>query len=330
VFGSLFTLCTPLVLLLRQPRRLLWVFAAAYLGIALWFWIHQFDRYLQVLVPWMVAGTAVVIGVAWRKGGWLRAAIAGLVGLQIVWGADVMFIPSHHAAGGALPKVLADLFASANSSGDRFVVDAVWEEMGKALPPHAKVLVHEEVVHLGLHAESVLDCPGDQGLLYWGEPGATSPAEIWRQLHGRGVTHLVWASRTSHGSDTVAGALTFFELATRHARPVGSYGGLTLAALDEEPPPATPAGLVAYYPCPIDGTFKPGLYPLAALARSAGDLRSRSDPIAVPAISEAIERARYLLFDARCHGRLPDDARVHFELLAARGQAMLLLRRRSP
>ena len=327
VFGSLFTLVTPLLLVLRRPPRLVWVFAAAYAGIATWFWIHQFDRYLQALVPWMTAATVVVLAAVWRAGGWVRVPLAALVALQVVWGADVMFMPSHHAAGDTLPKVIVDLFASASQSGDRFQVDAAWQGVAQALPPGATVLVHEEEVHLGLGAAAVVDSPGEQGLLYWGEPGAASPREVWQRLRALGVTHLVWSERVNRAFDTVAGALSFFELATRHSHRLGAFGGLVLAKLTDAPPVASDPGLVAYYPCPADAVLAPGLYPLTALARPLGDPRPRPQPQAAPPVVQAAEQARFVVLDARCHGRLPKATAALFEPLAARGHAQLLLRR---
>jgi hypothetical protein len=329
VFGFLFTLLTPLLLLLRGARRVLWLFAAAYAGIACWFWLHQFDRYLQALVPWMAAGTAAVIGILWHARARTRPLLGALVGLQIAWGADVVFMPSHHVAG-SLPKALSDLFASSYSGADRFVADASWEELGRALPPGAKVLVHEEAIHLGLRAQSVLDSPGEQGLLYWGQARLATPEQIWNRLREHGVTHVVWAARVSHEHDTVAGALAFFEFASRHTRSLGNHGGFSLAELRATPPPETQPGLVAYYACGKEALFQPGVYALPTLAWAGGDQRSRPRPQATPVFEETVAQSHYLVFDARCHGPLPNGVSAAFELVAARGHAMLLIRKEPP
>ena len=60
----------------------------------------------------------------------------------------------------------------------------------------------------GLAAPSELDYSGDQGAFYWGERGASSPADVWRLLREHGISHLVWAKNLDHGTDfatTVAG-----------------------------------------------------------------------------------------------------------------------------
>jgi len=329
VFGSLFTLCTPLLVFLGRRCRLSWLVAGSYAGIATWFWIHQFDRYLQVLVPWMAAATAVVLVLVWREGGVLRVATGSLIALQIVWGSAVPFLPAHRAAGLSIYKVVIDLFARSDpkESDERLISYPDWEAIGRELPRGAKVLVHEEEIHLGLAAASALDYSGDQGALYWGEPGASSPAAVWKRLRAHGISHLVWADHLDHATDTVAGGLVFFEFATHHTNRLGSYGGFALASLSDAPPADTPPREVAYYPCDPDPLFGPGLYALEAMARAPGDSRPVTPPIAAVSVGEAVERAHFLVFDARCHVPLPSEIREQFELLAAREHSMMLMRR---
>jgi hypothetical protein len=333
VFGSLFTLFTPLLLFLRRRPLLLWLFGGVYLGIASWFWIHELDRYLQVLVPWMAAAVAVVVFLVWREGGALRWAVGVLVTLQVVWGANIYFMPTHRAAGAAIPKLVVDLLGHHGDSkptGDRFTSYPDWEPMGAALPVKAKVLVHEEEIHLGIAAPSMSDYPGNQGVFYWGEPGSASPERIWTLLRSYGITHVVWAKQLDHAADTVAGGLAFFDFVTHHTKTLGTYHGFVLAALLDTAPSQILPGEVAYYPCDATSPFAPGLYPLESMARSPGDTRPIAPAIPGVSMEEAFERARFLVYDVRCHGPLPDKTRDRFELLAARGQAMMLERKSAP
>jgi hypothetical protein len=331
LFGSLFTLLTPILFFVRR-RRLDWLFVGSYLGVATWFFLHHYDRYLQALVPWMASATAVALIHLWQQGGAPRAASAILVALQIVWASDVPFLPAHRASASAILAKTAEFLGQNDPKehGDRLTAYPEWEAIGRALPRDAKVLVHEELIHLGLGAESVLDYPGYQGALYWGERGASTPAELWRILRAHGVSHLVWADKIDHATDTVAGAFALFDFATHHTRRLGTYGGFALAALADAPPASDATGDVAYYPCDDDPLFSPGLYPLEAMARAPGDQRPAAAPTPTGSTTEAIGRARYLLYDARCHGPLPEEVRRAFELLAARGHAMLLMRRAAP
>jgi hypothetical protein len=144
---------------------------------------------------------------------------------------------------------------------------------------------------------------------------ARTPGEEDRRHVGRGHRH---AQVPNHGSQ-VADLLG-----------AEGAGGVSDArpALRDAPPPDAPLGEVAYYPCDDGSPFSPGLYPLEALARSKGDRRP-PPATAISGVSQkqAFERARFVVFDARCHGPLPAETRARFELLAARGQSMLMVRK---
>ena len=78
----------------------------------------------------------------------------------------------------------------------------MWSEIGSALPPAARPLVHGLETHLGLPRLTVTDTGGMQvGIDYakWG-----SVAEVWRHLREMGVTHLIWNSDVEQ-PDTVTG-----------------------------------------------------------------------------------------------------------------------------
>ncbi len=322
VFGSLFTLATPALLVVPKRPRLLALFAGTYLGIAVWFWLHQFDRYLQALLPFMAAGTAAVITLLYRRGVAWRRGVSALVALQAAWALAVPFLWVHRGAGGKIFEIVAAHLVSS----DGRTAYPEWEAMGRALPEGARVLVHEEPIHTGLSRATLSDYPGDQGAFYWGEPGAAAPGEVWQRLHAHGVTHLLFARGVDHGAHTVAGGLAFIEFAARHTRSVGTFAGFSLAELGAEPPPAVPEREVAYYPCAADAIAAPGLYPLVALARRREDQRPAAAPLEA-SLAAALDRAHFLVFDSRCHGRLPKTAREQFDLLAARGHAMLLARK---
>ena len=332
VFGSLFTLTTPFLFVIRKQRVTL-VFVAAYLGLAAWFWIHQYDRYLQTLVPWMAAGTCAVLIVVWGEGGWARVGVAALVGLQLVWGGDVPFLRSHRTATALPPKVVIDLLGMGfeRDFDRRFESYPDWEAMGRALPRGAKVLVHEEELHFGLGVATALDYSGDQGTFYWGEPDTASPRAVWTALRAHGITHVLWADRLDHGTDTPAAALVFFDLVTHHVKRLGTFGGFALGELGTEPPPeGRVGGDVAYFPCETGfpfAPFTPGLYSLAAMARAPGDTRGVAPAALGVGLEQAIDRARFLVLDPRCNGALSEGTRDAFELLAARGTAMILMRK---
>src|SRR5213075_1725617 len=106
-----------------------------------------------VLMPWMAAVTAALLMLGWRHGRAARVALAGLVGLQVVWGADVYFIRAHAMIGDSVLKAAVD-FLSAGHDGkyrERFNHPGSLEEVGAQLPRSGvTVMQHEVQEKLGL------------------------------------------------------------------------------------------------------------------------------------------------------------------------------------
>src|SRR6185369_9632770 len=67
VFGSLFTIASLLVPLLRRSQRLLHLVASTLAGIAVWYLTFHQDRYLQALLPWMVGATVAIGHAVWTQ-----------------------------------------------------------------------------------------------------------------------------------------------------------------------------------------------------------------------------------------------------------------------
>ena len=81
---------------LKPTRRLWGLYAIAHGGVLVWFWVHHQDRYLQAALPWMAAAHRGGAGARVAAGGRAaRVGLGALVALQIVWGADVYFMPGH-------------------------------------------------------------------------------------------------------------------------------------------------------------------------------------------------------------------------------------------
>jgi len=327
VFGSLFTVLTPLALLVTKRTRLRLLLVGCYLGLFAWFWLHQLDRYLQVLVPWMAAATAVVLQLVWEEGGLLRPLAALTVALQVAWGATLPFRFVHRAAGMPIyQSVLALLALGRTDSGSSY---DVWEHIGRNLPGDARVLVHEEDVHLGLARVSLRDTPGDQGVFYWGEPGVVTAAQVWGLLKAQGVSHLAWANEIDHGSSTLASALVFFDFTKRYTEPVTSLAGFSVAAITKHRPPEEQPGRVGYFGCDSTLGLATGLYELNALS-SAADEHSRRALQVTTSVKEVAAGAHFLVFDPGCQGPLPVALRDRFQLLARRGHTLLFEQKDRP
>jgi hypothetical protein len=212
VFGSLFTLTSFSAPFLGK-RRLLGLVLVSYAAVFIWYWASHQDRYLQAIVPWFAASTAAVIAEAWYSGLATRAAVAALVGLQIVWGGDVPFIDQ---AGIQRLKMSVDFLSSGyrRAFAERSNVFSPWPTLAKRIPKGAKVLLHGCVQSLGLGAMTVSNFW--QGALSYGR--YRSFAEMNRSLRNMGITHMLWIKDLSPGVHNVADDLIFLSFAKRYGR----------------------------------------------------------------------------------------------------------------
>ena len=306
VFGSLFTLSLLALPFLRGTRRLWGLVLCAHAGLFVWYWTHHQDRYLQALLPWMAAAVAAAIMLIWRTGREVRLALCALIGLQILWGGDVYFLPTHVMPGGTSIKATVDLLSSGlRKDSERFERLGAYYEVSHLLPADAKVLVHEDHIHLGLGRMSVSDWGGWQGGLSYGR--TRSPRDLVERLHEMGVTHIVWRPGASKHWDSLAGDLRFFGLVGRFAQPVHPVAELNVAPLPD-PARVDPKEneTVLYLGC--DGTYEAGLYQFADLTVPA--LYPRDRPPAYPpprkplaelsSVEQALQDADYLIRQAGC------------------------------
>ncbi|HEU4534207.1 MAG TPA: hypothetical protein VFS00_08815 [Polyangiaceae bacterium] len=263
VFGSLFTFAAVALPFARAPRRLWGLFAATATGVVVWYLISYQERYLQTLLPWMVAFVAAVASLVWRAGLGPRLGFAALAGLQIVWGGDAFTLPSHTMTGVAPLQTAMQTLVTGyqkNYQG-RLQPFKAFYDVGTSLPPDAKVLLHHTHLRLGLRRQTVTDwLPVVLGLNY-GRLG--SPEAAYAQLRAWGVTHLFWHGTSTDASDSLAGDLVFWTLALRNAVGPKTFSGYTVAALPPEPP-APRGDDVLFVGC--GKTYQTGVYPLRDLA----------------------------------------------------------------
>lgn len=263
VFGSLFTLTLFFLPFLRKTWRIAGLFLAVHLGIFCWYWTHHQDRYLQAMLPWFAVATAGVLMLVWRTHVVNRVAVAGLVALQVVWGADVYFISGHAMIGSPITAVTA-LISSGYRKDEKSReagLFAPFPEIARALPKHAKVLVHQMHPHLGLEAMSVNDFTVNQGGISYGRL-LTSRA-VYDLYRGYGVTHLLYSTGVSGDAETFAGDLVFWSFARRYGQNPKAFSGMTLAAMPDAPPPEETSDVVAMLMCPAGPAS--GLYHLPQL-----------------------------------------------------------------
>jgi len=228
VFGSLFTLSVPCLLLLRRSSRLIALYTAVHVGIAYWFWTYHQDRYLQAFLPWMAAGVSAIAIRLWQEGWLARIGVWALGGIHAIWSGDVPFIPGHAMVAGTPLKTSIDLISTGyRKQRPRFDDFGLFGQVRRALPEDAVVLLHEEHLHLGIGTRTVSDWVNWQGGINYGRRPA--PHEVDALLRELGVTHLLWARERSLGYDSMASDIAFFHYVTNHARNMKLLSGYALA-----------------------------------------------------------------------------------------------------
>ncbi|EYF02110.1 Hypothetical protein CAP_7450 [Chondromyces apiculatus DSM 436] len=338
MFGSLFTLLLACLPFLRGTRRVWALVGYSFMGVFTWYWTHHQDRYLQAIVPLFAATTAAIIALLWRSfdasaprfvrlaGVGIRVALSGLIGLQIIWSGDTYFIPTH-AMIRSPQKAVLDLLAKGHQRkyDERFNVYPTWQALGRALPKGARVLLHDNHVHLGINAESVADWNGWTYGISYGR--LHSSREVHDLMVSLGVTHIAWEKEVSKGWDTVAGDFMFFDFTLKHTRNRSAHGRMLLAALG--PPPADapfPTG-TAWLGCNDD--YKSGYYELHDLTVPVFGPKRLAFPkprVALAAKDKAaaealIEAASFVVIDPRCEKTTPPSVRASFTLAAKRKEA---------
>lgn len=334
VFGSLFTVLLLTVPFLRSPRRLLLLVASVHVSLAAWFFMHHQDRYLQVLVPQMAAVVVVITAELWSRGWLTRAAVAGVVALQLIWATTIYFIPGHSMTRQSVYEPTAELLGSAYTKkrAQHLAPFRTMVKLGEALGPEDRVLLHYERLHFGLGRRAMLDRkPGVVGLSYG---RAASVAGLWDYLRERGVTHLFHASNAlTEANESVAGELLYWTLAQFHTREVLRIGGHALRELGARPPSSATAPKVAYFVC--DGSYEHGLFALSDLTvprayRGADSVYPKPlRPVPAgdaQALQQAIGEADFVAFQPQCQAD-PGDALKHFTRVAKRNRSISLYAR---
>ncbi len=330
VFGSLFTLSVVPLLFLRRTARLWLIVAAAHVGVFIWYWTSHQDRYLQALLPWMAVVVAGTIRLAWEQGLASRAGLGLLGGLQIIWGGDVYFLPTHAVLGTAPAKVVIDLLSTGyrKDFAARENVYSAFTEIATALPAHSKVLVHDRHDHLGIQAMSVADEGPWQGGISYGR--MTSPRAFYDEMRELGVTHFVWRAQASTGTDSLAGDLVFFAFMTRYAGAARSFSGTMLASMPSEPPPTVRwlDSRVAVFMC-SEG-YAPGLYRLGDLTVPTVGPRHYPRPRErlkrhVSAMS-LVDESQFIAWDRKCRPRVSLAPGSAFQKVAVRNGTELWVR----
>lgn len=256
MFGSLFTLALPLLLVIGKARRVSFGAAIAVIAIFLWAMTYRVDRNLQLVYPLVIAVTAAIFVRAWELGWLARAGIGAMVAIQLAWGA-ALFVSGSDRIQGAIALLRSTLDGQSHAQLQRYRAEFV--ALGRSLPPEAKLLVHRSHVTLGIDRPLIIDWYGFQGLLDYSR--MRGPADLHRRLDELGVTHV--ASFSGWGAaQSIVEEVVFDLYADACARARQSFGGFTVFAACKQAPAAVALDDVLVLGVP---GYADGLYPLADL-----------------------------------------------------------------
>lgn len=329
VFGSLFTLMLGLLPFLRKTKRIWALYAAVHLGILAWYWIHHFDRYLQVFVPWMAAAVVAIIALAWRLGWVARAGVLLLLMVQVVWSLDTPFIPSHsmipqRSSLSASLELLSQGYKKKYS--ERLAFQGPFAQVGKQLPRDAKVLVHDMHVFFGIGRPVVSDFAGTQGGISYFR--SATPAALHDLLASFGVSHVLWSKEKTSAHDTLASDIVFHDYAKRFLKRTKNIGGFAVAELGKRPNAKEQFGRVVMATC--RGPYAGGVYELSDLGDSPWDPSQpwlKKQPLA-PLSPDLFQQASYAVEDGSCGKSTYTAELASFQLLVDRGGYRLYGRKR--
>ncbi|HEY8947065.1 MAG TPA: hypothetical protein VIM73_22630 [Polyangiaceae bacterium] len=256
--GSLFVLLLPGVLLMpKSISRIFGVIAAGTLLV--WTMVLGNQRYVLIAAPVVVAIAGAMAITLWRSKIAIRYALIPVFLLQLLWAADTPF--SDHARWGIEQSM--SLIQKSLSTRPRDILKTYREgyvQLGRSVPSDAKLLIHTFGPSLGIDRDLFMDSVGFQGLIDYRK--FRTPRELFRELRGLGITHLVHEPGGVYGSPTIQEDILFFSLVSRYGTPVRNFHGLFLTAMPEKPPPEEQPYKVMLigFRDPVDG-----LYPIEEL-----------------------------------------------------------------
>jgi len=280
LFGSLFTLLIPVLLVMRKTRRIWWQVGAIHLGLACWFLTTHQERFLQALAPWLAAVTAVILFRLWQMGLFVRLALLPLVVLQLNWGLDLLTLPRHSMTGQAPLRLALEYFASAYDKRreTRFALPDSAEHLSWLVVQGSRVLVHVHRLRLGLGVETVTDETGWQGKLnYLEDKTPNDTIKNWQEL---GITHVMWPhNRPCDTPADIAREIVFLravrESATPH-RPLRDWHAEPFRIQQPSSPLASEPTQILWLGC---GFGRPrGYYTPRGWAKGARDIRPGTYP----------------------------------------------------
>lgn len=284
--GSLFTLLLPTLLFLGRARRLWFGVVFCYWAFLTWALTSANDRYLLSILSLVAALTAALM-VRVFQAGWLpRMALILLVGLQLLWNADVPFTYGSKAL-----KQTMQLVSQGYSRPDdekRFTYLERAQRLTREFPEDALILGRYYKELTGLDRATLNTHRNIQRYIPFGK--LKSVHEFWEICVDRGVTHLMYPP--GQRKPEWAQDIVLFDALAQYSERKRKKHGVVIAEISKTPPPLDEPLLVLTLGML---RYADGLHPVARLS-----IRDRDRPQRKRAPSQKweLERAQQLLDQA--------------------------------
>jgi len=254
--GFAFTLSLPLVLVIRERRRIVVGALVSLATLFLWASTYRVDRHIQTFLPLLVVTTSATLVAAWGLGFGARVGVAALVGVQLVWAGD-LYALGLERIGTAVSLIASGREGRARTRFDGFFTDQV--AVGRALPRNAVILLHHWHPELGFEHRVYLDWVGFQGLIDYRE--FASARDLLAKFRSLGITHIVHLPG-AFPSPYLSEMVLFESLAFEAGGPKTRFGQFEVFPLPSADPEARPELRVLVLGM---GNYENGVYSVRSL-----------------------------------------------------------------
>lgn len=228
--GSLFTLLLPTVFFLRRARRLWFGVVFCYWSFLTWALTSANDRYLLSILSIVAAVTAALM-VRVFQSGWLpRLALIPLVGLQVLWNADVPLTYGSNALKQTVALVKQD---RSRPVEERFSYLGRAQRLTDEFPEDALILGRYYKELTGLDRATLNTHRSIQRYIPFGK--LESVREFWEICVDRGVTHLMYPP--GQRKPDWAQDLVLFDALVEYSESKRKKHGVIIAEISQTPPP---------------------------------------------------------------------------------------------
>jgi hypothetical protein len=303
LYGSLFTLLIPVTFLLKRPWRLLTQVLGVQSALLVWALTSHQERFLQTLTPWIAAVTAAILMRVWHSGRVARTCLVPMVGLQLVWGADLLALPRHAMTGKASLQSTLEYWASSYTPQrkTRNALPNTLEALGRRLQPKMRAILHNFRLRLGTHVEILTDETGWQGAIdYLQHQSPHDTLSTWKQVK---ATHVIWQpNRGGADSNDVARELVFLRAVHEYAKPTAPLRDWYVDPIRfvDESPLAKQPNVLGWYVC--NTIPRPGIYEVRQFAKSSSMQTFPNNAVADAQAISAVAKTNAIALDSHCQG----------------------------